>query len=310
MSKKILILLSGQLREFYRVGDNIAQNIAKIKAHQKDSKITVLLNVWDSSCSYFPARGIKSWVMEKDQIAGSSVVLHTWLQRLKLNGTVVDGYLNVVPSSSVPRPEITSVEHFRDVAWLNLQGSKKMMEIEERDGEKFDVIIKIRPDLVWSIDAVYQIFSVADMLSPNAIASIGGSIGDGNSFGLSGYYDGFEMFRRQSFNIYSSAFFSIVTGQIRLLEPSLHLWLKKYLTLNNIEFSSLPSDLHIAIARPKELFEVFSVELDASSAASLVKSYQKLDEKWMEYFKQEKSEAEINTILETLDQLGVKYETP
>lgn len=310
MSKKILILLAGQLREFCRINDVMAENITKIKEHRPETRISVVLNIWDSSCSYFPTRKIKSWILEKEQISGSAIELHTWLQRLKLRGVITDGHLNVVSADSVPRPDIKSVEHFRDVAWLNLQGCKKMMEIEEHDGEKFDLIIKIRPDLIWSLDSVYQIFSISDLISSNTIASIGGSIGDSNQYRMSEYYDGFEMFHRQSFITYSAAFFSIAAGPIKLLTPSLHIWLKKYLTLNNVTFSTLPAGLHIAIARPKELFDVFSVELDNSSAAALVKSYQKLDEKWMEFFRQEKSEAEINTILETLDQLGVKYEKP
>ncbi len=306
----VLLIISGQIREFLNIKEHLAQNVIQLQKNLAGAKITILVNIWNESCSYFPTREVKSWIVDKEEFTSSKLQseLNIWVQRLKISGIIFNGYVQITDTCNMPRKDLQCVEKFDEVSWLNFTSGRKALDIEEITGEKFKAVIKIRPDIVWALSAPYQILSLINSLPTNAIAIAGGGLFGSNMHQLDEYYDGFEIMGRQAFITYALSYLSVITGTLGHLRPSLHVWLKKYLSANNVSFMSLPSTLKMSIARPKVLFEHFGLTVDESSAESLVDSYQQLDSFWMKFFKSTRNEEEINMIFELFDKHGIRYE--
>lgn len=303
MTKKILILFTGQFRTFFEIECHIQENVRSIKTISKAS-VYVGFVTRESSEFYFPTRKFRTFSSQLDRNA-----VLTFLTKLQ-NDKVIDGYFfDVVPELDRSNIEVRDIEMFLDVAWLNFKALQKTYEFSDRKRIEFDSVIKLRPDMLLNFCDPIHSYNAEDFFPANMELKIpgGNALFDdimGNGI-LSIYVDEFEIFGKVAFKIYGLAFWSAISKSFPNLSPSAHVWLKKYLVANGICVCPIKSYCSTILCRPKILFEFFKKPLVEDDLSSLVSSYTSLNHSWMNTILSQNPD-EVSNVKEFLISRGIE----
>ncbi len=238
----ILILLNGHVRTA-----NDIDTVSRITEFMQDCanrcpklNFKLIAVTWKLSKHYFPTPSDPVWI-EPTMLDGLSSA---------------DLYLIDEISDTT-----YTYAHFGQVGYNIHKSNQIIRNIEQTTGQRFDKIIRIRPDLSWHIDPDQFVDRLPLMSVHNAVYIPGGDGYGSNDFMFPEFSDGFEIYNRLAFDIASLAYVDMFTNTSKdtILNPSIHVWFRWFLWRHGVIIEGLPLELQSVIARPLHLFSKYGI---------------------------------------------------
>lgn len=266
------ILISGQLREFSLAAHSIKKFIDTVATNYN---VQVLFNVWNTSYSLFP-RGYSSFVCDvtKEHVAQLCMQNRFPMDRVTINITNEQDAQEFKKSLS-----IDDHDDFAHVAYLNFTSLTCFMELEETLGEKFDVVIKIRPDVM--IGDIQPDFSDIHCKVAYLQGIVTGKPLDYGQYGVEmQFHDIYEVYGRTAFAAYGQMRYTLIEDVIPT-ELFTHTWVLGHLKYYGIETHPVPCrPNYLEIIRPTICFDSKLTKYMQNPSIIPIETLHALNERW------------------------------